>query len=291
MEFARRISSTFACGAFSENICTSKEGKLGVTRIMRDQRAARAQSEARQNRTVKHTAWTEHIPDSEWAIYDAAIRAVRVTQRPFMLAGAFSLASYTGRWRNTKDIDFYILPEDRDVFVEALTNAGFQDYHLTLPYERHWIYRSFKDDCIVDLIWAMANQRAQVDEEWFEHAPKIRVRDQLLSVAPAEELLWCKLFVLQRDRCDWPDVLNLIHSLGADLDWEHLINRLGDDLPLLAAVLNVYGWLCPGNDLLLPASLRELVPHSGKRGALHEDVSHIRFLDSRPWFVSSSERK
>jgi hypothetical protein len=75
------------------------------------------------------------------------------------------------------------------------------------------------------------------------------------------------------------------------LDWEHLINRLGDDLPLLAAVLNVYGWLCPGNDLLLPASLRELVPHSGKRGALHEDVSHIRFLDSRPWFVSSSERK
>ena len=249
-----------------------------------------AQTQARQNRSVKHTAWTEHIPDSEWAIYDAAIHAARATQCRFMLAGAFSLASYTGRWRNTKDIDFYILEHDRGAFIEALTNAGFRDYYEKLPYDRKWIYRSFKDDCIVDLIWAMANQRAQVDEEWFQHAPEIRVRGQSLKVAPAEELLWCKLYVLQRDRCDWPDVLNLIHSLGPDLDWEHLVNRLGDDMPLLAAVLNVYGWLCPGNDLRLPASLRELVPHSGQPDAPYEDSSKIRFLDSRPWFVSEAQR-
>jgi len=248
------------------------------------------QSEARQNRSVKYTAWTEKIPDAEWAIYDAAISAVRTTNCPFMLAGAFSLASYTGHWRNIKDIDFYILPGDREPFIEALTRAGFCDYHLKLPYDRRWIYRSCKEDCIVDLIWAMANQRAQVDEEWFEHAPEIYVRGQTLKVAPAEELLWCKLFVLQRDRCDWPDVINLIHSLGSNLDWEHLLKRLDNDLPLLAGVLNVYGWLCPGNDLLLPASLRELVPHSGKRGALHEDAENIRLLDSRPWFISETQR-
>ena len=253
-------------------------------------RAARAQSEARQNRTVKHTAWTERIPDGEWAIYDEAIRAVRPTRCRFMLAGAFSLASYTGRWRNTKDIDFYILPRDRDAFIEALNGAGFCDYYETLPYDRNWIYRSIKGDCIVDIIWAMANQRAQVDEEWFEHAPEIHVRGQDLLVAPAEELLWCKLYVLQRERSDWPDVLNLIHSLGADLDWEHLLNRLGDDLPLLAGLLNVYGWLCPGNDLLLPASLRELVPHSGRRGAPLEDSTNIRLLDSRPWFASGAHQ-
>jgi hypothetical protein len=109
-------------------------------------------------------------------------------------------------------------------------------------------------------------------------------------VAPAEELLWCKLYVMQRDRCDWPDVINLIHSLGCDLDWEHLLKRLDRDLPLLAGVLNVYGWLCPGNDLRLPASLRELVPHSGKHGASHEELERIRWLDSRPWFVSETQR-
>jgi hypothetical protein len=263
---------------------------MGISRTTTNTRVARAQSEARQTRSVKHTEWTEQIPDSEWAIYDSAIHAVRATGCRFMLAGAFSLASYTGRWRNTKDIDFYILPGDREAFIEALRRAGFRDYYERLPYDRNWIYRSYRGDCIVDLIWAMANQRAQVDEEWFEHAPEIHVRGQALKVAPAEELLWCKLYVLQRDRCDWPDVLNLIHSLGSDLDWEHLLKRLDDDVPLLAAVLNVYGWLCPGNDLLLPASLRELVPHSGRRGALHEDVEKIRLLDSRPWFVSETQR-
>ncbi len=207
-----------------------------------------------------------------------------------MLAGAFSLASYTGRWRNTKDIDFYILPDDRNEFISALTNAGFSNYYEKLPYDPKWIYRSYRDDCIVDLIWAMANQRAQVDEEWFEHAPEITVRGQVLKVAPAEELLWCKLFVLQRDRCDWTDVLNLIHSVGHDLDWEHLIHRLGDDLPLLTGLLNVYGWLCPGNDLHLPSPWCELIPHSGEQGAPVEDVERIRLLDSRPWFVTAAKK-
>jgi hypothetical protein len=242
-------------------------------------------AERRRNRSVKYVAWTEHIPDEEWAIYDSAIRAVRATHCPFMLAGAFSLASYTGRWRNTKDIDFYILPRDREAFIHALTNAGFTDFYEVLPYDRKWIYRSTKNDCIVDIIWAMANQRAQVDDEWFEHAPEIPVHGQTLLVAPAEELLWCKLYVLQRDRCDWPDVLNLIHSLGADLDWDHLIRRLGEDTPLLAAVLNVYTWLCPGNDLQLPPPLREIVPHSGQPGAQCEDLCRINRLDSRPWFI------
>ena len=45
-------------------------------------------------------------------------------------------------------------------------------------------------------------------------------------IAP-EELLWQKLYILQRDRCDWPDVLNLIYALGPLLDWEHLLEPPG----------------------------------------------------------------
>lgn len=262
---------------------------MGIRRSsVRKSAIGRSHPRGRKHRSVKHTAWIGQIPDSEWAIYDDAIRAVRTNGRPFMLAGAFSLASYTGRWRNTKDLDFYILPKDREVFVDALTRAGFKDYYEQLPYDRKWIYRSFKHDCIVDIIWAMANQRARVDEEWFEHAPEVHVRGQVLSVAPAEELLWCKLYVLQRERCDWPDVINLIHSLGADLDWEHLVARVGNDLPLLAGLLNVYGWMCPGNDLALPAPLRELVPHSGQPGAPLVAERNVRYLDSRPWFVTDT---
>jgi hypothetical protein len=235
--------------------------------------------------SVLHREWTEKIPDNEWAIYERAITALRTTGRPFMLAGAFSLAAYTGRWRNTKDIDFYVLPKDRTPCIEALTRAGFIDFHDKLPYVRHWIYRAWRDDCIVDIIWAMANQRAQVDEEWFERAPQIVVHGETLSVVPAEELLWCKLYVLQKDRCDWPDVLNLIHAIDGKLDWDHLADRLGEDLPLLLGLLNVYCWLCPGVGLKLPQSLRAMLPNCAQSAEPREDSCRINWLDSRPWFV------
>ena len=236
-------------------------------------------------RKVPHQEWAEHIPDEEWAIYERAIGAIRKVKRPFLLAGAFGLAAYTGRWRNTKDIDFYVLPEDRQPLIDALTNAGFVDYYDKLPYVRHWIYRAWKDDCIVDIIWAMANQRAQVDEEWFERAPQIAVHGETLDVVPAEELLWCKLYVMQKDRCDWPDIVNLIHAAGSTLNWNHLMRRLGDDLPLLTGLLHVYGWLCPGSDLKLPQQLRSVLPRSGQKNGTIEDQCHINWLDTRPWFV------
>ena len=236
-------------------------------------------------RRVLHQAWTEQIPDNEWAIYETAIHAMRTIDCPFMLGGAFGLAAYTGRWRNTKDLDFYILPKHRESVIETLTRAGFADYYDKLPYVRHWIYRSCKGDSIVDIIWAMANQRAQVDEQWFERAPEIRVHGHILSIVPAEELAWCKLYVMQKDRCDWPDVINLIQAAGTAMDWEHLMQRLDGDVPLLVALLNVYGWLCPGDHLKLPPELRAVLRHSPKRNGSREDQCHIDWLDTRPWFV------
>jgi hypothetical protein len=254
--------------------------------IEREIQRAVARPWARQEKhTAPHTAWANEIPDNEWAIYERAITAFQPLQRPFMLAGAFSLATYTGRWRNTKDLDFHVLPGDRQLFIDALTQAGFTDYYEKLPYVRHWIYRAWKDDCIVDLIWAMANQRAQVDEEWFERAPRVVVHGYTLDVVPAEELLWCKLYVLQKDRCDWPDVLNLIHAIDGKMDWEHLRERLGEDLPLLMGLLNVYCWVCPGGELDLPEPMRALLPHCAHANGQSQSQCHIDWLDTRPWFV------
>jgi hypothetical protein len=46
-----------------------------------------------------------------------------------MLGGAFAMAAYTGRWRNTKDMDLFVLPSQRDAMVQLLTELGFQDYY------------------------------------------------------------------------------------------------------------------------------------------------------------------
>jgi hypothetical protein len=231
--------------------------------------------------------WTKAVSEKEWAIYSRAIEAVRAAGVDFMLGGGFALAAFTGRWRDTKDIDLYIRPQDRDRVVKALASAGFKDYYDQLPYDRKWIYRSIRSGVIVDIIWSMANQRAQVDSLWFERAGTLELRGQKLLILPPEEFMWCKLYILQRDHCDWTDVFNLLHAVGHRLDWAHLINRLEEDAPLLKALLLVYGWLCPQGVLKLPERLWRLLRMSPPNASLKPPThDHIRLLDSRGWFAA-----
>ena len=78
------------------------------------------------------------------------------------------------------------------------------------------------------------------------------MRGEALKVMPMEEFLWCKLYIMQRDHCDWTDVFNLIYAVGQQLDWDHLLDRLEEDWPLLKGLLTVYGWLCPEQARELP---------------------------------------
>ncbi|HEX4263479.1 MAG TPA: nucleotidyltransferase [Verrucomicrobiae bacterium] len=228
--------------------------------------------------------WVTAVTDEQWTTYRDAIQALRDARIRFLLGGGFALATYIGRWRNTKDIDFYIMHEDRERAVEALAKAGFEDYFSRLPYDRKWIYRSTRDGLIVDIIWAMANQRAQTDETWFERARPVTVRGEALAVVPMEEFLWCKLYIMQRDHCDWTDVFNLIYVVGAQLNWAHLIERLEEDWPLLKGVLTVYGWLCPSQARKLPSSLRRKLRLP--QPPLRKKRNHIRLLDTRGWFAA-----
>jgi hypothetical protein len=228
--------------------------------------------------------WVEAVTDEQWKTYCDAIQALRKAGIRFLLGGGFALAAYVGRWRNTKDIDFYIMREDRDRAVEALSKAGFEDYFSKLPYDRNWIYRSTRNGLIVDIIWAMANQRAQTDEIWFQRSRPITVRGEPLSVVPMEEFLWCKLYIMQRDHCDWTDVFNLIYAIGPQLNWAHLLTRLEEDWPLLKGVLTVFGWLCPARARKLPRSLTKKLelPEPMRR----KKRNHIRLLDTRGWFAA-----
>ena len=68
--------------------------------------------------------WVDAVTDEQWATYRDAIQALRNAGVRFLLGGGFALATYIGRWRNTKDIDFYIMQQDRDKAVEALSQGG-----------------------------------------------------------------------------------------------------------------------------------------------------------------------
>jgi hypothetical protein len=228
--------------------------------------------------------WASAVTNSHWFTYREAMQALRKAGIRFLLGGGFALAVYIGRWRDTKDIDFYIMHADRNRAVRALTRAGFKDLFSRLPYDRKWIYRSTRKGVIVDIIWAMANQRAHTDEVWFERARPVTVRGEALAVIPVEEFLWCKLYIMQRDHCDWTDAFNLLYAVGPQINWTRLLGRLEEDWPLLKGFLTVYGWLCPRQARQLPESLRKKLKLP--RVAVRNKGNHIRLLDTRRWFAA-----
>lgn len=244
--------------------------------------------------TAENTAdiqpWSQLVPDEAWAAYREVLSRAQQLGIPFGLGGGFAYSYYVKRWRDTKDIDLYILPETRDTMVDVLGQAGFYDYYVKLAYDRRWIYRGYRDGLITDLIWAMANQRTQVDLEWLTRGPRIQIRDITLNVIPVEELIWSKLYVLQRDRSDWPDVLAILYVQGEHLDWDRLLGRLDDDARLLGGVLNVLAWMCPDQTARMPAWVLDRV---GVRLPTEScdcirERRRVELLDSRDWFAPAA---
>jgi hypothetical protein len=230
--------------------------------------------------------WGALIPEEDWKIYKAAIDVARSVEVPFLLAGAFGLAAYTHRWRNTKDLDLVVIPDDRQRLIDALLDAGFQDYYPTLAYDRGWIFRFIREGCLVDVIWAMPNRRAVVEADWFEHGRPVNIRGEELQAVGAEELVWQKIYVLQRDRCDWPDLFNLIYAAGPELHWKRLLERMDCDRPLLAGLLQVFSWICPGTTRELPGWLKKELRLAEPDEADPASRRCLALLDTRPWFAA-----
>ncbi|MBV9744287.1 MAG: hypothetical protein JO099_11025 [Acidobacteriia bacterium] len=228
--------------------------------------------------------WPGVIPQPRWEIYRRVIDEALDRNIPFALGGAFALAAHTGRWRDTKDLDLYVLPEFRERMIAAVTYCGLTDYYDHVPYDRWWIYRATADSTIVDIIWATANHRAEIDELWMS-GPEVEIDSRKLRVLPAEAMIWDKLFILQRERCDWQDVMNLLYSAGPDVDWKYVTARMGDDLPLLAAALSVFRWLAPGRARALPDWLWQRLGMAIPPGSVADvDRRRVSLLDTRPWF-------
>jgi hypothetical protein len=232
-------------------------------------------------------AWSQLIPEEQRVVLRTGTDALETAEIPFLLAGALALAAYTGYWRNTKDVDVIIHASDRGRAVAALCAAGFDDYHPREAYDRSWIFRGIKDGVLFDIIWDLPNHRVPVDDSWFARGNLLPLGGRDYRVIPAEEFIRVKLYVMQRERCDWVDVLNVMAAMVERLDWAWLVERMGRDLPLLHSALALFNWMCPGRARELPASLRERFAlaaiEAEDLGAM--EARRVRLLDSRPWFA------
>ncbi len=197
------------------------------------------------------------LPRSETAeFYLSSARALRAAGVPFLVGGAFALAHYTPVARETKDFDLFVDPAHIGWALEALAGAGYRT-ELTYP---HWLGKAYSGTRFVDLIFSSANGVARVDDQWFTHAEMGMILGEPLAVCPAEETIWSKAFVLERERFDGADIVHLVKARAGRLDWPRLLRRFGPHWRVLFSHLTLFGFVYPGERLAVPAwVMRELV--------------------------------
>jgi hypothetical protein len=243
-----------------------------------------------ERQTAQKRLW-DLVPQHEWDLYRRVLEAAEQQDLRFAIGGGLAFSAYARRWRNTKDMDLYVLPEERQAMIDLVRASGFVDYFNRDPYDRNWIFRGYREGVIVDVIWQMANQRAQVAPPWLARSMEITIRGVPVRLLSVEELIWAKLYVLQRERCDWPDLLNVISVQGDQMDWAYLFDQLGDDAPVLGGVMNVLGWMCPDQVQRLPdwiwPRMGLLKPPPGLD--CRENRRRVRLLDTRDWFGPKAE--
>lgn len=214
-------------------------------------------------------------------------------QIPYVVGGGYAMACYTGIVRHTKDLDVFVRPEDRFRTLDTLAAAGYR-VEWTWP---HFLGKALHGQAFVDVLFNSGNGLTPVDDEWFSNAVTQDVLGRPAPLSPAEEMLWTKAFVQDRDRFDGADVAHLILARGPKFDWERLLRRFQGHERVLLGHLFFYTYIYPTQRENVPDwvmhNLLECIncdppprerlcmgPFLAQRGYLF-DVNHWGFIDAR----------
>lgn len=181
-------------------------------------------------------------------VYGEVLDALDRADIRYMLGGALALNAYTGIWRDTKDLDVFVPGKTVPWVLEVLEEADFET-EITDPV---WLAKARRGELFADVIHASHNGTGPVDESWFENAMEIPILDRRALVIPAEELILSKIFVVAKDRCDVDDVLHVIFATRGELDWDRMLNKIGDHWELLLSYLHLYRYVYPSHPHYLP---------------------------------------
>jgi hypothetical protein len=230
------------------------------------------------------------IPEEEREVYRRALQALNDASVSYVVAGAYAIYEHTGIYRQTKDLDIFVEPETVVAAARALKDAGF----VMRLEDMHWLAKGFVGDKFVDLIYGMGNAIAFIDAGWVKHSRSGVLAAQPVRIAPAEELIWHRLFINERHRHDMSDVVHLMLCVADVLDWERLMARVGEHWPLLLAQLQMFSYVYPGYRTNVPSWVLEQLIEQARAnvGRDEEDadvtrgtlISRFSFaIDVREW--------
>jgi hypothetical protein len=184
-------------------------------------------------------------------LYRSALELLNRTGVPYLVGGTYAFQYYAGISRTTKDFDIFVRPRDVQRVLEVLQRVGFK----TEIAFTHWLAKAHHGDKFIDVIYSSGNGVAEVDDEWFAHAVDEEVLGTPVKLCPAEEMIWSKAFIMERERFDGADVAHVLRHCSGLLNWERLLRRFGAEWRVLLAHLVLFGFIYPGERALIPAAV------------------------------------
>lgn len=192
------------------------------------------------------------IPEAERDVYRSALETLNRAAVPYVVSGLYAIYEYTGIYRQTKDLDLFLEPTRVVEAARVLRDAGFRP-HLEQP---HWLAKAMRNGTQVDIIFGTGNGLYLIDDAWYRHSRAGILAGTAVRVSPPEELLWHRLFVSERHRSDVADILHLIICRGDELNWDRLLQRVGEHWRLLLAQVHLFDFVYPGHRQRIPAAVR-----------------------------------
>jgi hypothetical protein len=197
----------------------------------------------------------EHLDPATFAFYRACMDALNEAKRDYLVGGAYAFARYTGIERHTKDFDIFCRQRDVDSILSVLERLGGQT-EKTFP---HWLAKAYNPGTadFIDVIYSSGSGIAVVDDEWFTHSVPETVLGIPVRLCPAEEIIWSKGFIMERERYDGNDVAHLLRARGKDLDWSRVLRRFGPHWRVLLSHLVLFGFIYPAEREQVPREVQD----------------------------------
>jgi predicted nucleotidyltransferase len=216
---------------------------------------------------------------------------------PFAVSGAFALHRHTGIWRDTKDLDIFMVDDQVHTVLDALSSKGF----VTEVRDPVWLSKVHLGEYYVDFITGMSNAVLSVQQDWIEHATLADILGIQVKVLAAEELIASKLFVTRRERFDGADIVHVIYGVQGKLDWDRILRLVGSHWMVLLWTLVLYQYIYPAHSEYVPRSvwsdllsrLRHELDHPDPNAAFKGSLIDERMfaIDVNEWGMADLNRQ
>jgi hypothetical protein len=177
------------------------------------------------------------------AVLADVIAALDAADVAYVFMGGIGAAAH-GRPRWTHDIDVFVRPETAADALRALADAGFRT-EATYP---DWLYKAFKHDVMVDVIFKSLGG-ILLDDEMLTRAELTEYMGLQACVMAPEDLLVIKAVVHDEHMPrHWHDALAIVSR--CELDWDYVVQRARQYGARRVLSLLLYAL---SNDLVVPS--------------------------------------